>query len=929
MDHNITNITVDLATSNNFGIVKAVQGDRGTRWVHITLLDNQVEYNFGKCYPVLRGTKPDDTTIFNKCTISEDNKIIVELTEQILAYPGMSVYEIALYATPVEITDKKEVITSFPFSVFVCKAGFNPHDVTSSDEFTAIADVMGDALFLKECLEDISNSRDAAKVSENNAKTSEINAKNSETAAKNSEISSENSYMLSKSYAVGTNNVVRPNDTTDNSKYYSEQSKNQAVASATSAAAAATSEQTAIQKATESADSATLSRSWAVGDTKTRSGETTDNAKYYSEQSKAYADSWKGSLLPKGTILFAQLPAINNVAGHMYNILDAFETDSRFKDGAGYAYPAGTNVYWTVDGKWDCLSGALTMELTMAEYNALSETQKMNGTIYYILDADNSIPLATENQDGLMSHTDKAKLDGLDDNVCFFGLCSTDANVSQKTVVTAENFKLKDGVRLCLFLTKGNEVTSNISFNVNNTGDIPVYSRYVYENDESLSKYPFNSGISTTNIYLIKNIMYEFIYKSGFWQLMNHDNGYINYSNAYKGISVIIEDKSISSNSNSSVSNDHQKTGEVVFSSCAHGLFPVHLGGQNETDAWSYNLGCSSFHWGQLFANKSTIITSDRNLKKDITALDSQYINLFDSINFKKFVLNGGADTLTTTKNQRYHLGVIAQEVEKTVKSLGLTSDDFSGVCSEYFACYGSYKATIHGGWRINKEGRDYSDNVFSWKHRTEKNIEPYEIYNEIIEEEISKLNIDSYRKNIGYILIEDNSKLRNDQPPITINNISFIDFDDNVTSMQFTNFLRYYNVDDINFDNPLSNVLLKKDGSATIEFNRMYGGAMLKLSSVIDISKYKSVMVDVDYIGEYTLTFIPDGEYHNANPYDRDRNDQILYNYSFRYDELFNLAAYTLQKTREEFNEYKANTDKTIMELENTVNKLIEKVGK
>ena len=415
MDANTTNITVNLATTNNFGIVKAVQGDMKTRFVHITLLNNQVEYDFTDVYPVLRGTKPDGMTIFNECTISAENRIIVELTEQMLAKPGVSTYEIALYAVPVDLMEEKQVITTFPFTLIVSKAAFDPKAVASTDEFTAIANVIGNNAFLQGCLDDIAASRDAAKISEINASDSEHRAKTSEMAAKASETAAENSYMLSKSYAVGTNNVTRPDDTTDNSRYYSERSKDQAAAASTSATASAASEQTAIQKAAESAASAVLSRSWAVGDTDSRSGETTNNARYYSEQSKTYADSWKGSLLPKGTIPFAQLPVSDNVAGHMYNILDAFETDSRFKGGAGYAYPAGTNVYWTVNGKWDCLSGVLTMELTMAEYNALSETQKMNGTIYYISDADNSLQVATEQYDGLMSQTDKAKLDGIED----------------------------------------------------------------------------------------------------------------------------------------------------------------------------------------------------------------------------------------------------------------------------------------------------------------------------------------------------------------------------------------------------------------------------------------------------------------------------------------------------------------------------------
>ena len=98
----------------------------------------------------------------------------------------------------------------------------------------------------------------------------------------------------------------------------------------------------------------------------------------------------------------------------MYNINEAFVTDSRFKDGAGYSYPAGTNIYWTHDNKWDCLSGTLTMTLTQAEYNNLSNAEKMNGTIYYISDADNSLGNANENVAGLMSPEDKEKLDNIE-----------------------------------------------------------------------------------------------------------------------------------------------------------------------------------------------------------------------------------------------------------------------------------------------------------------------------------------------------------------------------------------------------------------------------------------------------------------------------------------------------------------------------------
>ena len=75
-------------------------------------------------------------------------------------------------------------------------------------------------------------SEEAAKSSETNSKQSEINAKASEEASKLSETNAKNSETeavkygnLSKSYAVGTDNVIRENDAKDNAKKYCETAK--------------------------------------------------------------------------------------------------------------------------------------------------------------------------------------------------------------------------------------------------------------------------------------------------------------------------------------------------------------------------------------------------------------------------------------------------------------------------------------------------------------------------------------------------------------------------------------------------------------------------------------------------------------------------------------------------------------------------------
>ena len=69
------------------------------------------------------------------------------------------------------------------------------------------------------------------------------------------------------------------------------------------------------------------------------------------------ASAASGAIFPMGTITFANLPS-SPVVGYLYNISDDFTTDSRFKEGSGVYYPAGSNVYYTSDGYWDVMAGS-------------------------------------------------------------------------------------------------------------------------------------------------------------------------------------------------------------------------------------------------------------------------------------------------------------------------------------------------------------------------------------------------------------------------------------------------------------------------------------------------------------------------------------------------------------------------------------------
>lgn len=210
------------------------------------------------------------------------------------------------------------------------------------------------------------SSQQAAAMSEINAKASENAAKASETAAKTSETNAK----ASETAAAKSATAAAISET--NAKV-SETSASQSAATATSEAASASQSAStatdkaniATQKATEiigkaesAADSATKAQSYAVGGTGSREGEDSDNAKYYFEQVKDVSEAIKGGLQPRGTVAFADLPALADVStGWMFNISDEFTTTDDFKEGAGNVIPAGANIYKTSDEKLDVLAG--------------------------------------------------------------------------------------------------------------------------------------------------------------------------------------------------------------------------------------------------------------------------------------------------------------------------------------------------------------------------------------------------------------------------------------------------------------------------------------------------------------------------------------------------------------------------------------------
>jgi hypothetical protein len=293
---------------------------------------------------------------------------------------------------------------------------------------------------------------------------------------------SSDSATESKSYAIGGTGT-RTGEDTDNSRHYSQQAASSASSASKSESNASSSASTASTKASDASTSASnaktsetnaktsetnaktsetnakTSETNASGSATSASGfatsasESADGAKKYYEQCKDISDSFSGALRPMGTVTFANLPSVSSASeGDMYNVSNEFTTTTDFKEGSGYTQPAGTNVYKTADGKWDCLAGTPVtgvkgnsessyrrgnVNITAANIGlgnvgnfkavstvasqGLTDTEKSNartnigaGTSSFsgsYNDLTNKPTVATQSANGLMSSTDKKTLD--------------------------------------------------------------------------------------------------------------------------------------------------------------------------------------------------------------------------------------------------------------------------------------------------------------------------------------------------------------------------------------------------------------------------------------------------------------------------------------------------------------------------------------
>ena len=365
----IKEINIDFNDTRYISI-NAKQYDKSSRYILVTC------YNHGAIFPIdntynyvyVRARKPDDNGVFNTCEITSDGKILVELTPQMLSFVGKIFVDLVIvHNEPIPIdsiefnngklvtNENTSVVSTMLFCVNVIESSVDNDTIESSSEYGALNEL------LLKATEDYSYVIAAASISESNAKDSESKAENHKNNAlnyaENAKTSAEQAELSKNEASQFAANAKASEDIARTALAQAEYTLGQIDNVYEQVESASNSATAASNSAIVASNSATLAESYAVGGTNTRTNEDTDNAKYYYTQTKNISDSVGGSSFnPRGTIVFSELESVEKNVGDIYHISNSFTTDSTFKK-SGMEYPAGTNVYYTIDEKWDCFDG--------------------------------------------------------------------------------------------------------------------------------------------------------------------------------------------------------------------------------------------------------------------------------------------------------------------------------------------------------------------------------------------------------------------------------------------------------------------------------------------------------------------------------------------------------------------------------------------
>lgn len=129
----ITDIQIDLYGEEQLYLVSAKQGDRQTRYIRVQLMNNGNEFSIPEEVTLIANIqKPDGHFCYNECA-NEENRVMVELTNQALAAAGTAHCDIEMRSKSGEL-----ILSSASFTIEIEKSMRNEDAILSCNEMTVL-----------------------------------------------------------------------------------------------------------------------------------------------------------------------------------------------------------------------------------------------------------------------------------------------------------------------------------------------------------------------------------------------------------------------------------------------------------------------------------------------------------------------------------------------------------------------------------------------------------------------------------------------------------------------------------------------------------------------------------------------------------------------------------------------------------------------
>ena len=273
-------ITIELDGKSPFEYVVMKQGDKGSRILAVSLLQNKQPYEIPTCCTArIKYYKPDGNPVLNDCTLS-GNEILVTYTEQMLAAAGVGKGEIVL------LKGGKE-LKSATYYTKIVETVYKTDGFVSDKEFLSMGTIFNDM-------------DQAAQAAAANAKIAETAAANANRAANsaNGAASAGNSAAEKATSAAGTansaaaaaNRAAGVANTNAKSASDAAEKATSAATKATEAAGAATTAAGNVNSAVTKANEATTAANTAAQ----KATEQTTAAKAAAKAAQTVADNVNG-----------------------------------------------------------------------------------------------------------------------------------------------------------------------------------------------------------------------------------------------------------------------------------------------------------------------------------------------------------------------------------------------------------------------------------------------------------------------------------------------------------------------------------------------------------------------------------------------------------------------------------------------------------